>query len=50
MPPKVVWLNVGSARNAALAKLLQSRASEIEQFIEHDDYTFLAIGIENAAS
>jgi predicted nuclease of predicted toxin-antitoxin system len=43
-PPKVVWLNIGNARNAAIVKLLQTRANDIVQFIEHDDYTFLAIG------
>ena len=49
-PPKVVWLNVGNARNSAIAKLMQTRASDIEKFIEHDDYTFLAIGLGPASA
>ena len=47
-PPKVVWLNVGNARTAAIATLLSSRAADIEQFLLHDEYTFLAIGIDDA--
>jgi predicted nuclease of predicted toxin-antitoxin system len=46
-PPKVVWLNIGNARNAVIVSLLQTRATDIEQFLVHDDYTFLAIGIND---
>lgn len=46
-PPKVVWLNVGNARNSAIAALLRTRADEIEQFLVHEDYTFLAIGTDS---
>jgi len=49
-PPKVVWLNIGNARNAFIAALLRARADDIERFLIHDEYTFLAIGIDDAAS
>lgn len=45
-PPKVVWLNIGNARNAFIAGLLRARADDIERFVVHDEYTFLAIGID----
>jgi predicted nuclease of predicted toxin-antitoxin system len=48
-PPKVVWLNVGNARNAAIATLLRARVADIEQFVEHDEYTFLAIAFDATA-
>jgi predicted nuclease of predicted toxin-antitoxin system len=49
-PPKVIWLNVGNARNAVIAALLQSHGPDIENFAAHDDYTFLAIGFYTAKS
>jgi predicted nuclease of predicted toxin-antitoxin system len=49
-PPKVLWLNVGKSRNAVIAALLQSHATDIERFAEHDEYTFLAIGFYTAAT
>ena len=42
-PPKVVWLNIGNARNAFIVALLRARADDIERFLAHDEYTFLAI-------
>jgi len=48
-PPKVVWLNIGNARNASIAALLRERADDIERFLMHDEYTFLAIGIEDTS-
>ncbi len=48
-PPKVVWLNIGNARNAFIAALLLERADDIERFLMHDEYTFLAIGIEDTS-
>ncbi len=45
-PPKVVWLNIGNARNAFIAALIRARADDIERFLGHDEYTFLAIGID----
>lgn len=50
VPPKVVWLNIGNMRTAAIANLLSSRVADIEQFVLHDEYTFLAIGIDDAKS
>ncbi len=47
-PPKVVWLNIGNARNAFIAALLRARADDIERFLVHDEYTFLAIWIDEA--
>ena len=49
-PPKVIWLNVGNARNAAIAALLRAHADDIEKFMVHDEYTFLAIGLDEAAA
>ncbi len=48
-PPKVEWLNIGNARNASIAALLLERADDIERFLMHDEYTFLAIGIEDTS-
>jgi predicted nuclease of predicted toxin-antitoxin system len=47
-PPKVVWLNIGNARNSFIAALIRARANDIESFLVHDEYTFLAIGIDDA--
>ncbi len=49
-PPKVVWLNVGKSRNAVIAALLQTHASDIERFAGDDEHTFLAIGFYTAAT
>jgi predicted nuclease of predicted toxin-antitoxin system len=49
-PQKVVWLNVRNSRNAVIAALLQSHLTDIERFVEHDEYTFLAIGFYTTAS
>jgi predicted nuclease of predicted toxin-antitoxin system len=49
-PPKVVWLNIGNARNAFIAALIHAHADDIERFLMHDEYTFLAIGLDDAAS
>lgn len=49
-PPKVVWLNVGKSRNAVIAALLQTHTADIERFVEHLEYTFLAIGFYTAAT
>ena len=46
-PPKVVWLNIGNARNAFTAALIRTRAADIERFLAHDEYSFLAIGIDD---
>ena len=43
-PPKVIWLNVGNARNAAIEALLRARAIDIERFATHEEYSFLVIG------
>jgi predicted nuclease of predicted toxin-antitoxin system len=47
-PPKVIWLNVGNSRNAVIAALLKSHGPDIESFVGHADYTFLAIGFYTA--
>jgi predicted nuclease of predicted toxin-antitoxin system len=49
-PPKVVWLNVRNSRNAVIAALLESHATDLERFVEHEEYTFLAIGFYKAAA
>ena len=43
-PPKVIWLNVGNARSAAIESLLRTRANDIERFATHEEYSFLAMG------
>lgn len=43
-PPEVIWLNVGNARNAAIESLLRVRVIDIERFVTHEEYFFLAIG------
>lgn len=43
-PPKIIWLNVGNARNAAIESLLRARANDIERFATHEEYSFLVIG------
>ncbi len=49
-PPKVVWLNVGNSRNAVISALLRTHAGDIDSFVAHDEYTFLAIGFYKATS
>jgi predicted nuclease of predicted toxin-antitoxin system len=49
-PPKVVWLNVGNARNDAIVSLLRANADEIAKFSVHEEHTFLAIGEVAGAS
>jgi predicted nuclease of predicted toxin-antitoxin system len=49
-PPKVVWLNIGNARNAFIAALIRGHAEGIERFLAHDEYSFLAIGMDDAMS
>ena len=43
-PPKVIWLNIGNARNAAIESLLRARTIDIERFATHEEYPFLVIG------
>ena len=50
IPPKVLWLNVGKSRNAVVAALLRSHATDIERFAADDEHTFLAIGFYTAAT
>jgi predicted nuclease of predicted toxin-antitoxin system len=49
-PPKVFWLNIGNARNAFIAALILGHAEGIERFLAHDEYSFLAIGIDEATT
>lgn len=43
-------INVGNARNAAIAALLPARVGDIKRFVAHDEYTFLAIGFDDSAT
>jgi predicted nuclease of predicted toxin-antitoxin system len=43
-PPKVIWLNIGNASNAMTVALLRSHVAMIEDFAEHTEATFLALG------
>jgi len=45
-PPKVVWLNIGNARNAAIAALLRSNVTALDRFVEHEHHSFFALGFE----
>jgi predicted nuclease of predicted toxin-antitoxin system len=44
-PPKVLWLNVGNAGTPVISELLLRNAEAIEEFVEHPEAAFLALGI-----
>ena len=48
-PPKVIWLNVGNARNTQLERLLRESSDAIERFAVHEDATFLALAFGPSA-
>jgi predicted nuclease of predicted toxin-antitoxin system len=43
-PPKVIWLNIGSAHDVVIVALLKAHAADIERFAAHDEQNFLALG------
>jgi hypothetical protein len=53
-PPRALQTRIATTarqvRNAVIAALLRSHATDIERFVEHDEYTFLAIGFYTAAT
>jgi predicted nuclease of predicted toxin-antitoxin system len=48
-PAKVIWLNIGNASNAMTVALLRSHVAMIEDFAEHTEATFLALGFREDA-
>jgi uncharacterized protein (DUF433 family)/predicted nuclease of predicted toxin-antitoxin system len=47
-PPKVIWVRVGNAPTAAIARLLLEQHSVIRRFVNDHESTFLALGsLEN---
>jgi predicted nuclease of predicted toxin-antitoxin system len=42
-PPKVIWIGLGNCSTDDVARLLRGRHSEIVQFVEHPEATFLAL-------
>jgi predicted nuclease of predicted toxin-antitoxin system len=42
-PPKVVWIGLGNCSTADVEHLLRRRHTEIRQFLEHPEATFLAL-------
>jgi predicted nuclease of predicted toxin-antitoxin system len=48
-PPQVIWLNIGNASNAMTVALLRSHIAMIEDFAEHTEATFLALGFSEDA-
>lgn len=43
-PPKVVWIRNGNSSTRAVAELLLRSHALIQQFLEHEEATFLALG------
>jgi predicted nuclease of predicted toxin-antitoxin system len=43
-PPKVVWVRLGNCATADVARLLIARREQVQQFVEHPDAAFLALG------
>jgi predicted nuclease of predicted toxin-antitoxin system len=43
-PPKVVWIRLGNCATADVGRLLLARREQVEQFVEHPDAAFLALG------
>lgn len=43
-PPKVIWVRLGNSTSEAVALLLRDHLKDVQQFAEHEDATFLALG------
>lgn len=48
-PPKVIWLDVGNARTAAIAELLRRERSRVDQFEASDDASLLILSLGTIA-
>jgi predicted nuclease of predicted toxin-antitoxin system len=42
-PPKVIWIGLSNCSTDDVTRLLRARHSEIVQFVEHPEATFLAL-------
>jgi predicted nuclease of predicted toxin-antitoxin system len=43
-PPKVIWLRIGNAGTADVARLLRFRVDQIRSFVDDPEAAFLALG------
>ena len=43
-PPKVLWLRIGNAGTADVARLLRFRVDQIRSFVDDPEAAFLALG------
>ena len=43
-PPKVIWLRIGNAGTAEVARLLRFRVDQIRLFVDDPEAAFLALG------
>jgi predicted nuclease of predicted toxin-antitoxin system len=43
-PPKVIWLRIGNAGTADVARLLRFRVEQIRIFVDDPETAFLALG------
>lgn len=48
-PPKVIWLDVGNARTAAVAKLLRDERERVERFEQSDETSVLILSLGTRA-
>jgi len=44
-PPKIIWLDVGNARSAAIAELLRSECQRIAHFENQEESSLLILSI-----
>jgi len=48
-PPKVVWLQVGNARTAAIAELLRGREERLRRFDQEEESALLIVSLARRA-
>jgi predicted nuclease of predicted toxin-antitoxin system len=48
-PPKVIWLDVGNARTAAIAELLRRERPRVNQFEASVDASLLILSLQTIA-
>ena len=48
-PPKVVWIALGNCSNTVILALLRDHRQHLQQFVMHEEATFLALGADRAA-
>ena len=48
-PPKIIWLDVGNARTAAIADLLRSERKRVERFETSEETSLLILSMDSSA-